>query len=384
MLFTAAFVCKAQITIQATDVPMPGTFKINEWSIPSNPTSGANQTWDYSSGMPIGIDSNVFTPETQTQWTGIGVDVYTEGFKNLNSAFGYKIWPEIDKAATGMIERGVKVSNQAYSLGTFTGTATDSILFPVQDVFYSSPKTIIPFPLAIGYTNSYNGDRNVVNFTLNVPAFGLNYTPCQQAFYEVRKDSVSGWGTMRVYTPSGASVAYDVLMVKTSSYTVDSFYVGGAPAPGSIQTAFQITQGQKSTYKHYYNFYRKGYFNYLVRLFYAADSTFTTMTNAFSHADGVAPTKVNDFEANSISSVLYPNPCQNSTIYLMLFGEDPVHYDKYVVTNMNGQVVFSNNTVWLQKKLTIPVNQLPNGNYGLTVIDSKSSKTLNNYFQISR
>jgi hypothetical protein len=383
MLLLGSASMNAQITIQAADIPVPGTFNVISLNSTVNPLSGNNQTWNYGSTIPTANLTNEYFAETDAFWTALGVDVYVEGFKEFSSSVGYLMWTEIDKATTGMLEKGVSVPAQGYDLSAFTGSATDSLKIPAQELVYSTTKVLMPFPLTSTYANTYTSARNVLDFTLNAPAIGLNNTPCQLAYYDVRKDSIAGWGTLRVYTPGGPSAPIEVLMSKNSSYTIDSFYIGGTPASPALQAAFQVTQGQKSTVRNSYNFYRKGYFNYLLRLFYGADSSFTTISTAWSHTDGVAPTGVSSDLSTKFMTMLYPNPSAQSDIHVKILHHVASSFTRYTIHNIFGQVVHAAAANWQGGELVCATSQLPKGHYVLSIHDEKSGETITEKFQMN-
>jgi hypothetical protein len=356
----------AQITINASDIPVPFSTNLYEHATAPSMSTGNNQSWNITT-TPTGTNINAYPAETFTQWTSLGVDIYTRSSKNINQNFVIDTWLEMDHNTNGVQEKGVNISAQNYDLASFTGSTSDSIFFPEQDVFYSAPKMLMPFPMTTASKQNYASGRNVVNFTLNVPAFALNYVPCQMVYREYRKDSVVGYGSMRVYTPNGASAPYDVLMNKVTTYTIDSFYVGGAPAPAAIQNAFGIAQGQKTSVRNFYNFMRKGNFNYIARAYYAADTTFTTLDIAFTCADNVAPTSIAENTVNHFSTFAYPNPSTNSDVHLKLLGNTFANFDNYKITNQIGAIILNqkfNNTT---DELVLPTSNLAKGIYFVTL-----------------
>jgi Secretion system C-terminal sorting domain len=231
----------------------------------------------------------------------------------------------------------------------------------------------MPFPMTSASKQNYASGRNVVNFTLNVPAFALNYVPCQMVYREYRKDSVVGYGTMRVYTPNGASAPYDVLMNKVTTYSVDSFYVGGAPAPPAIQNAFGIAQGQKTGVRNFYNFMRKGNYNYIARAYYATDTTFTTLDIGFTCADNVAPTSITENTTNQFSTFAYPNPSTQADVHLKLLGSTFAKFKHYTITNQVGATVHTEKINNTADELILPTSNFAKGTYFVTLQDNEGT-----------
>lgn len=369
----AGFASQAQITINANDVPLPGTINLIEYSAQNQLSSGTNQNWDVSMSPHVGPTTINYIPETVPYWIGLGAEVYRASSKYLTTSLTYNIFQELDKTTSGFNEIGFNVPAQSYSISAFTNNTADSLLIPEQDITYTSPKTLIPFPFNSTSSFSSSG-RRVVNFTINAPALGLNNTPFTHVMNEIKKDSVIGWGTLRVYTPNGISAPYDVLMDQIINYSLDSFYMAGNPAPPQILTTFGVTQGQKVTVNNAINFYRKGYFSYLFRLFYGGDNTFTTLSNAYSNTDGVAPLSLQNYTEDAYQTLVYPNPCTGNVFHIQVL-DKTISEPTAIVTDMQGNQI-------QKDKLTVQSNGLMhlklqpsmvNGNYTLTIIDRNNN-----------
>ncbi|MCC6726975.1 MAG: hypothetical protein IT258_20910, partial [Saprospiraceae bacterium] len=235
------------ITITAADMPVPtGPYNLDEITgLVSNQTIANDGTWDFSAfngNLPNSVD---YYPETIPFFTDAGVDAYRLVTKTLTSGFGYYIYQEVDFNDDAVDDIAVDVPAQGYTLQPFTGNIGDSLLIPAQSYIYDTYRRFIQFPMTANSTWS-SSSRRTADMYIHVPAFGLNYAPIQQAYTWVRNDAIVGWGKMRVYTPDGPSVQYDVLVDKITEYATDSMYLNGAPAPTQLLTAFGITQGQKT------------------------------------------------------------------------------------------------------------------------------------------
>jgi hypothetical protein len=364
----------AQITINATDIPVPYTTNLNTLAAATNPALGNGQAWSFTS-TPVSSFANIYNAETFQQWLNIGVDVYISNIKYLNPNFFIDTWVELDHSNAGVQEKGINISEQNFDLAAFTGNSTDSIFFPEQDVFYNAPKVLMPFPMNSSSKQNYVSGRNVVNFTLNSPSNGLNMVPCQMVYYDYRADSVIGYGTLRVYTPAGPSAPYDVLMQKSSSYTQDSFYLAGAPAPTAVQAAFSISQGQKTAVRNSYNFLRKGNFNYLARAFYGADNTFSTMSEIYTCADNVAPLSITEKSNVQFSTFIYPNPSTQTDVHLKLLGASFSNFENYTITNQVGAIMHSEKINSQTDELVLPTRNLSTGIYFISLLNKEGKIT---------
>jgi Secretion system C-terminal sorting domain len=383
MLLAATFVSKAQITITASDVPLPATVNLMEYTAASLLPKGANQNWNVSANPQFGATSIIYNPETVASWVGIGTDIYRVNSKYLTSSLTYNIFQEFDKANNGFNEVGFNVPAQSYGISAFTGNTADSLLIPEQDVFYTSPKTIIPFPFTSTSTFNSSG-RRVVAFTINAPALGLSNTPFTHVLNEVRIDSVIGWGKMRVYTPGGASQPYDVLMDQIINYSLDSFYMAGSPAPAAILTAFGVSQAQKVNINNAIHFYRKGHFSYLYRLNFGADNTFTNFTAAFSHTDDVSfAAGISGLQSIQYSTIIYPNPASNNDIHLRMIGTSTTDFTSYSITNSIGAIVASAKANWTADEIILPTSTLSSGVYFINMTNKVTGQKISETFKVN-
>ena len=371
-----------QISILSSDIPIPTTVHVSSITPSVAPSLGNNQVWDYSSYMTTSPSTIDYVTETDPLFTAVGVDVYTEQFKNLTNSLGYYVYNEIDFNTSAVEEKGFYLDRQPYSISSFTGNTSDSIVFSEQGKLLSNPRTFLKFPLTVN-TSWSSTTRRAIDFNLTVTSSSLFNTPGQHIYNVMRKDSIIGWGTLRVYTASGPSAAYEVLMNKLEQYSVDSFYLGGAPAPTPLLTAFGVTQGQIMNQQYAYQFYRKGSYNYLMRLFYGADNTFTTLASAFIHTDNIAPTSIKNANDNKYQTILYPNPCQGGLLNILVIGKtisDPI----VSIIDMTGKLIQSKKTNF-QANGTIKLDLgygLRNGNYALQIMNEKHEIVVNEIITI--
>lgn len=335
---------QSAITLNSSNVPIPtGTFTFNEITTnnPPSPIIGNNQTWNYATYFNLDTFDTFFFEEEDPFYTSVGVDVYQPAFKLLNQELGYNLYSEFDFNENGVEDKGVYIDQQVYSLQQLTGNATDNITFPLQGYILNNPRKVMKFPMTNG--TSWESTSNFsTNFTIKVTAFGLNNAPARHAYRTERKDTIVGYGKMSVYTPNGPSISYDVLMDKSVQYSVDSFYLNGAPAPAVLLNAFSVAQGQISGLSHTYNFYRVGSFNYLARFFYGTDATFTNLVSAFVTMEDLttATSSLQELGKESYATVLFPNPSNGQEINLLLIGKvmDQVNYQ---ITDLAGRMVQS-------------------------------------------
>jgi hypothetical protein len=376
---------QAQITINSSDMPIP-TAPINLAIIPassvSTPSVGSNMTWDFGSSVPTSTATNDYIIETDPAFTASGVDIYLDEFKSFNPNFGYNISHEMDFNSNGVDDKALYVYAQSYDLASFTGSNLDSLKMQEQKIILSSPRKIIKFPMTQG-SIWQSSSRRAVNFSLSVAAYGLNNTPAQHVFYMNRNDSIIGYGKLRIYTIAGPSAYYDVLMSKTTQITKDSFYLAGAPAPTALLTAFGVTQGQEIESQFNYNFYRKGSYNYMMRIKHS-DANYTIKTSAVIHTDFVTPTSIEDNKAELFSTFVFPNPSRTSQINMMI-SNTQYHHQAYNVIDQNGRIISSgvlelNN---LMAKINLGDN-ITNGVYYIKVAGNNYLPAISETIRIQR
>lgn len=368
---------QAPISLNYSDFPVAvGTYTYNlipGANVPA-PASGTNQIWNYAALTSTDNQTLTYWEEIDPFYTAEGIDIYVSFFKELSPALalGFKTFSELDLNEEGFAEEGIYVEEQSYPLGALTGNNSDNLSFPLQGFILNAPRQVMQFPMTAGSAWE-STSRRAYNFTLKVTAFGLNNTPGQLVSTFVRKDSVVGWGKLRVYTPDGPSVPYDVLMNRTIQHSVDSFFLGGAPAPPALLNAFSVTQGQQSDVTHQYNFYRAENLNFLLRFNYENDNTFTTPENVLVNTDNLSadPSSTGDLQVATYSTVLFPNPSNGQRINLLIQGKT-VAEASYTLTDVLGKTVqsgaaqpLSGNTLSFQV-----ASELPAGTYILNVHDT--------------
>lgn len=355
------------ITITAADVPAPtAPFVYNTFSTSSvsNPTQGANSTWDFTTAVRNGSASNNYGIETSPFFVGLGVDTKFPSFKYLNLFQGYEVELKFDFNANGVFDKGMRIERQAYGLGALSGNNADSMIFPAQNVVYSAPRELMRLPMTNGSAWS-SISKAEIDFRLTVSAFGLNNVPCKHISRVYRQDTIVGWGHLSVYTANGPSASYDVLMDKVINYTVDSFYVGGNPAPAQLLNAFGLSQNQRVDDAYAYNFYRTGQFPHLFRIFYFDDATFTNADRVFAcQTNTQLATGLDDLTGDQYATILFPNPSQSGQVNLQFIGKE-LSEVSYTISDLTGRVVQAQTIVSLtNNSLQLNLEQsLTNGSY---------------------
>jgi len=375
------------ITINSADMPVPATaYNCVDFTSSSapDPAISANAYWDYSAYTGTAF-TNLYSPETDTFFTNAGIDVNFPETKTLTPGFGYFITSEIDFNATDIKKSGTNIIAQTFNLSSFTSSSADSLVIPAQKALLTTPEEIVHFPCTAGSAWS-SVSRRVTNYLLTLGTAGFVDTPGQQVYYIHRTDTIVGWGNLRVYTPAGHSIQYNVLVDKIAQYSTDSFYLGGLPTPIALLSSFGITQGQKTDTAYRYNFYRKGSFNYLLSFYYGGDATYTTPAGKYQDTDGIttANAAVKNVDEAMFTTVLFPNPSSGSEINLLFTGKD-VHAAKYSITDITGRTVQAGMADMKHGALHVNLDNKPaNGNYFISITDNENNKIVTEQFIIAQ
>jgi len=289
----------AQLTLTSANFDIrPGDTLRYQWAeFPAAvqvPAHGSGQTYDLSGASDIPFRYNNGAgpvPAGFPQYsTATFANPFSQNFGGLIAQTGYDFY-EVN-------------TNQYVRLGRYFNpasagfTATDSILFPAQDVVFSGQDIILKFPLALGSTlnNTY---RSVVNFTLKLPSFGLASGAGQLAQVVTTTDTVVGSGNLTL--PGGATLP--VLLYKYHAVQVDSYYVDGAPAPPQLLSGFGLTQGATFV-SQYYLMYAQGFEGEVAFINYAGRDTI----REFRYLTSAAVTSVNEQLDATIGLSMGPNP----------------------------------------------------------------------------
>ncbi len=358
----------AQITIQGSS--------LNSWMPPdtvadvSNASAAAttNGMWDLSSATYA--PGTFITTDVATTSTTFPSATYKRTISyTLNGTLGYGAELYWSKDNSGFYEYGEKIARQAYSLASVTGSNMDSLVFPAQDVIYSAPGKDRMYPMTNGthWSSSYDA---VTHLNLTVTMASMNNTPGERRTHKETRDTVKGWGQMRITDGNGMTSGYmNVLAVQHREYVRDSFYLGGAPASPTLLSAFGVTQGQVTT--RFQNlFIRDGEMTALLDLTFS-DSTFTAVTDGQVSRTRLAA------GTNSVSAVqprfeynAYPNPVTNGTLHISGLSQN--HTWTYSMTALNGQTLKTGTLT--AGKAELNLSELTPGVYTLTVFKNGSAQ----------
>jgi len=244
--------------------------------------------------------------------------VYQFADSNLYNfgSFGYQGNLQSSITSSGLMEYGIRVPKTGYSLTSLTAGPIDSFIINAQYILYTAPRTIVAFPATIGssWTSNYHAD---LDFKFTYVAGGYTDAPGITRRYTTEKDSVTGWGLMRIKNASGAPSQYEeVLQVETVITHTDSFFLNGLLFPGALLTFFNITEGEKDT-SYQQNYYRTQEVTPFAQVSFH-DAAYTQPYTATTHVQRlVFPSAVAAIAKESDVKV-YPNPVEGSNIFIEL------------------------------------------------------------------
>ncbi len=279
------------------------------------------KTTTYASAFPSLVmtagalwDMSIIT-DTTPQYFAYRVPSLTSQFadSNVYSLLGYRYQGNVQSSVTvsAILEYGVNIEKVGYSISALTGLPTDSLFINSQNMVYSSPYTKIAFPAT--YNSSWSSDYNSdLNFLLSLAALSYSHAPCILRRYTTEKDSVTGWGKMRILDAYGSPSMYlNVLQVKTIITTTDSFFINGTPFSNGLLVYLSLTQGNTNT-TYQQNYYRPQEVTPLAQVTFT-DAAYTQPKSATTHVQRLETINaVPILNTNKIK--IYPNPVSGNNV----------------------------------------------------------------------
>jgi hypothetical protein len=306
----------SQITLKRNDFAVSGRvldsarFKILTREGAVKPTGGNNQTWDYTNLKDS--NSTVFTYYyTPASTFGAIPGQFSDATLayNYNSTFQIYSFPSrayerLD--STGYYDLGFATNGASYNISLLTGSIRDSIIIPAVEARHSSPRTFYKFPI----TNNASWKSNFLSgtdFFLTIGVLGLNKTPGQRISYYNYRDTIIGWGTLRLKNPAGGNpLSFAVLLHQRNGSRIDSFFLSGQPAPTPLLSAFGLQQGALAVTPTLYQFLGVGFNEPHMYMSVSSTGAINLITRAGLPNQGLTvKTKEADY---SIATKVFPNP----------------------------------------------------------------------------
>jgi Secretion system C-terminal sorting domain len=372
----------AQITINRADFTVNTTrldsssYKLSTKTGAMLPTFGTNQVWDYSAlkdSLPnIGKDYYYPVANFGAVPTAFADATGAINYSTVFQVFQYPSRAYLKLDATGYAQLGYITQGGKFPLAAISGGATDSIYFSAATFRFTNPEISYKFPMTANsvWKSDY---KDSSNFQLSIAAFGLNKTPGLRVAKYSYTDTIVGWGTLKMKNPAGgAALSYAVLLKREIGTQLDSFFVGGAPAPAQLLGAFGLTQGALSTVSAYFSFLGIGFNEPFM-------SIYPNSTGGIGNIyRGILPTlglTVDNKEPINVAvaTKVYPNP---TTEAINLEFQKTSNSDWHVMLyDAAGKIIFINRVSAAQGNVNQRVtfdSALPSGTYFYNLLDETS------------
>ncbi len=324
----------AQISLNSTSFATVGTgvdslrVSLHNAVLPALPAATA-ETWDLTAivdSLPYFWHARVNSSFYQ----------YADSNEYSLGAYRYEGNAGVNISGGGIIEPEVEVKKREYSLTLLTSAAYDSLFVPAQTVANSTPLIHVGFPAT--YNSVWQSNySNSTTYELTVAMFSYVHKPFVRRRYVQRRDTVKGWGKMKVRNAAGFSSDYfDVLQIYSTTITTDSFFTDGVAAVPSVVTMFSLEQGKKDT-SFVQRYYRTQEVTPLATIVYR-DAGYTQPIKATTHIQRLKVASVDEV-TDKEKPIIYPNPTSDGCVYLSNLptrGES-----SYILTDVKGALIYS-------------------------------------------
>lgn len=369
LLMVCTTITNAQITITADGNT---NIAFDTFSYPANiattqnlSDAKTNATWDLST-MVYDAIAKIKQRKKVVSTTFSNASYSSDSYYPFAGGLSYDVAIHKVASSSGIVAIGeVVVTEQRLSLTALTGNANDNLTFPMQDISYSGESIELAYPFTIGNHWSSTSERST-DFKITIAAYGLNNTPGIRKTTVVLKDTVIGWGTVKVKNFYTTDIhIHEVLQVKVLRESTDSFFINGSPAPKSLLDAFGLKQGQVTNSARI-QFYKKREIFPLIEVWFQngdmnSDPDLITVHQS-KQSEYALGTNPNEFR----NTTLYPNPLVGDKIYLKNTSFQPGIY-QFSIVSMGGQLIESGEFTG-QNVSTLTLNShLPKGVYFLKV-----------------
>jgi hypothetical protein len=322
-----------------------------------------NGNWDLTTETFDIADTSSFSYEAFTDAALPGATYsYLSGYSFSATGYDANIAGGIN--ASGVVELGQSIPLQQIDISMLTGRTGDLLTFPKQVIPYSAPRKRLSFPMTMGtkWTSGFNYSTNFVLHYNSVDYAGYRKT------YTAQKDSVGGWGRMRIKRLDGSNSGWmNVLGVQTRTYTTDSFFLPGYPSQvlDALLGGFRLKQGMRDS-SYYVQFMRKGEIEPLYVVGYD-DSTYSARDYAYVHQSRI----LGSLGVNNLPSAagikLFPNPATATGGFDIELTETAAGAWSYSLLDASGKVVSSSTIAPSSSKAHINAAQAAPGTYFLNL-----------------
>jgi hypothetical protein len=323
----------AQITITQANFPRSAQFT-DSFTIASPsgvvlPAHGAGQTWDYGNLVSSSLSTtDYFDATSDPNFPG------ALNYRPFNLVFqalpiNSNLYEAID--ANGFFELGRTIDDATYSIAGTSGGANDSLRFVGGNYIFPGRINALKFPLTYPNQWTESNEQNI-DFEITVAGFGLNQAPGQNKAYHTQHREVVGYGTLVIPVGSTPSLPIPALLIKVVHTRMDSFFLGGNPAPAPLMAAFGLNQGDTEV-DSIYVFYTENFGAPVLNIGISGTSASTV---GYRSKAGTVPVSLNADIA--LHDAIYPNPVKAGS-RLNIKGEAILNANTAKIYDMNGRVI---------------------------------------------
>jgi hypothetical protein len=263
----------------------------------------------------------------------------------------------------GVEEYGIDIQSANFPLLT----SPDTFFILTQSDTYSSPRIKIKFP-AFANSSWQSLYKSDFNYEISYAPL-LSHAPGVVRTYYIEKDTVVGWGKVRVRDAAGNPSGHmDVLQVQTTIMTVDSFFLNGSstdPILPTLLATLNLQQAEKDTI-YQLNFYRAGEVTPLVQVKFK-DAAFIQIAGATYHRQRLADPAAAGI-AGEQEIKIYPNPLCGNKLLIQL-PSFPGEWT-YVLTGMDGRSVAAGSISVHGATGKIVLPSISRGQYNLALVNN--------------
>ena len=334
---------------------------LNAVSVSSVPaiTTGASQTWDFSSVTDSG--TAIYLHHVSFPLSISGAQ-FVDTIPDSTGFAPYRFMRQMERGiqSAGLISYGFHTAYQHFDMSAFTGGPSDTFAISEQDVVYSRPLRHLAFPATYGTTWS-DTFKAVIHGNVTIPGMSYLNAPLSFSRPYIVFDTVVGWGTAKVKNSSGVAVDVAVLQVKYSMQMTDSTLING----------IEITESQKdyTEFAGWYPVYQTGY------LYYARNQVTPLVDLTTTYSKQVTAAKVlrNHVPSVGIANVyheadvqLYPNPVTDRNLYVAVPGNATSwHYE--MLNSLGQEMMHGDLQAGYQKNKIELAHQLTAGSYYMRI-----------------
>jgi hypothetical protein len=259
----------------------------------------------------------------------------------------------------------------SYEIGSVSMHPEDSIWFVGSHTYHGTNVPIIEYPITVAPQNSSWAASydEITDFEITVTMANIIQAPGQLKQSVQQHDTVVGYGILTL--PSTANIpsnGYFTKLVRETVTTVDSFFLGGQPAPPALLAQFSLSQGEVNTI-HRYKFFAHDPLQPKMRstlMVLNLNSAANAVIGGSYDLDFYSSVSVQKF-GEEFSPVISPNPAASRTA---LQFQRPLDQNiKLVVMDMHAKVVKEINGKRGSDEVTIEVDGLGSGMYLVYVYD---------------